>query len=109
MKEKLFDTIPIVMTETYVGYGKDDLNEMTLNELKTELKRTESEIARFEDELANTRITTPSFVLKERIKDAEFYKKKIEYKIARLFEDKEEEKKEGKAPKVYRDKLTDYK
>ena len=65
--ENLYDKLPITITESYVGYGKDDLKEMTKEELKQELKRTEKEIQTCRDELNSTAINTPSFVLKERI------------------------------------------
>ena len=106
---KYFDKIPIVSYESYVGYGKHDLDEMSKDELKKELLRTEREIESFKDELASTKITTPSYVLKERIEDAKFYKKQIEYAISKIGENKTFTNENNSHKfKVYKDNLRDY-
>ena len=106
--ENLYDKIPITISESYVGYGKDDLGEMTKSELEKELKRTEREIENFREELASTGITTPSYVLKERIEDAIHYKKKVEYALANLSVNESTNVDNNHKFKLYKNKLTDY-
>lgn len=106
--ENLYDKLPITITESYVGYGKDDLKEMTKEELKQELKRTEKEIQTCRDELNSTAINTPSFVLKERIEDAIHYKKKIEYALANFSVKESVDTKNNHRFKIYKKQLTDY-
>lgn len=104
-----FDKTPIVSYESYVGYGKHDLDEMSKEELKKELLRTEREIESFKDELESTKITTPSYVLKERIEDAKFYKKQIEYAIAKIGENKPfTDDSNSHKYKIYKNNLRDY-
>ena len=106
--DKIYDDKPIVINETYVGYGKTDLSEMNKSELQKELERTEREIEGIEEELQRTDIRTPSYVLKERIADAEFYKKKIEYALANLVK-QESVKENNNKFKIYKKQLSDYK
>lgn len=85
--KNLYDIEPIYTTEEYVGYGKDDLSTMTWDELMSELERTEKEIetAKSEFEEADS---FPSYALKERLADAQWYKNKVIEAIDKFNNDK---------------------
>ena len=83
MIDELYDTRNFPVMEEYIGYDIKVLSKMTLVELRDELKRADRElnIAKEEVEKADGH---PSYVLKERVKNAEYYKKKVEDTIDNL-------------------------
>ena len=86
---KIFDTKPIydVALEAYIGYGKTDLSNMTKKELENELDNTNREIDDINKEITDAE-SFPSYVLKEKLLNAEDYKKRIIYQIDNYKENK---------------------
>lgn len=74
-KNKIPD-IGKTITESYIGYGKNDLHEMNEKELKAELSRTNNEIKSIEDEIEDAN-SFPSFALKEKLDNAYYYRDKV--------------------------------
>lgn len=83
--DKYFDRRRIentdVFTESYLGYGKNDLSKMTTEELKSELKRAEADIKTLQDEIDEAD-SYPSYSMKERMENANLYKHMIEKEIS---------------------------
>jgi len=65
-----------VINEAYVGYGRDDLEKMTVSELNDELKRIEKELSDTDLELTDSD-EVPSYVIKEKILNIKHYKEKV--------------------------------
>lgn len=90
-----------IITESYVGYCKSDhIPKMTNEELEKELKKVNKDIDTVKSEIDDEEY--PSFVLKERIENGEYYKSLIEKELL-------SRKKEDKEDKKFKDKLSDYK
>lgn len=81
--EKIFDENRIPINESYIGYGKNDLSEMSKSELKKELERTERELNEIKDEIDEAN-SFPSYALKERLENTKWYKNKVENALANL-------------------------
>lgn len=107
---ELFDKRQIVyensFTESYIGYGKNDLSKMTKKELHAELKRVEEDIKNLTSEIEDAD-SYPSYALKERLENAIWYRDKV---IAEIGEDRQEIKESSHHIfKTFKKKLKDYK
>ena len=85
---KMFDERPIpyydgyaVVNEAYVDYGRNDLHEMTKQEIKEELKRVQTDITKLKEELGDAS-NCPTYSIKSQIKSAEIYIEKIKKQMA---------------------------
>ena len=83
---ELYDKSPIynVKLEAYIGYGKNDLSDMTHSELQDELTKTIDSIHDLETEI-NEADSFPSFVLKEKLLNLKDYKEKIENAMKEIY------------------------
>lgn len=85
IKKGYIDTSNFYIQESYIGYGrKTDLNKMGLLELKEELKMADKQVKLCKEEIESSDDGVPSFALKEKLQNAEYYKKKVEDKIDSL-------------------------
>lgn len=78
----MYDTAPIY-NEAYYGYGRNDIKEMTLNELKKELADTERDLSKLLDEESYSK-GTPVFNMKEQVKTLNLYRDKLIKRIEDL-------------------------
>ena len=78
----MYDTAPIY-NEAYYGYGRNDIKEMTLNELKKELADTEKDLSKLLDEESYSK-GTPVFNMKEQVKTLNLYRDKLIKRIEDL-------------------------
>lgn len=83
MVNELYDKRNFPVMEEYVGYDNKVLSKMTLVELRDELKIAEKELNMAKEEVEKAD-GHPSYVLKERVKNAEYYKNKVEETIENL-------------------------
>lgn len=79
-----------VINEAYVGYGRDDLDKMTVSELNDELKRIEKELSDTDLELTDSD-EVPSYVIKEKILNIKHYKEKVLKELEKRNNDVKEE------------------
>lgn len=79
-----------VINEAYVGYGRDDLEKMTVSELNDELKRIEKELSDTDLELTDSD-EVPSYVIKEKILNIKHYKEKVLKELEKRNSDVKEE------------------
>lgn len=93
--EKLFDLNGMQnvteINESYAYYGDNKICDMDQQTLKNELKRIENDIKTLQDEIENAG-SFPSYVLKERLKDADEYRQKIQKKLSEFPSDGKTEK-----------------
>jgi chromosome segregation ATPase len=76
-----------LVTEEYIGYGrKTDLQKMNLTDLLGELKMAQTQIESCKEEVDGAD-GYPSFALKEKLQNAEYYKKEVQKQIDRLSEE----------------------
>ena len=78
----MYDTAPIY-NEAYYGYGRNDIKEMTLSELKKELDDTEKDLSKLLDEESYSK-GTPVFNMKEQVKTLNLYRDKLMKRIEDL-------------------------
>ena len=86
MAEKYFTNIPIVATEEYIGYGnREALSGMDRATLLKELERANKEIQIAKEEYAQTiKDGLSTYVPKERIADAEWYRNEVKRRLDNL-------------------------
>ena len=102
MNYKLINKYPIqLINEDYVGYGVSDdkLKEMNYLDLREELIIAYKHIKIAEEDLEEVP-KEKSFVIKERLKNANYYKNKIEDRLAALTKT---EKIDGDLPSLKKD------
>lgn len=102
MNHKLINKYPIqLINEDYVGYGVSDdkLKEMNYLDLREELIIAYKHIKIAEEDLEEVP-KEKSFVIKERLKNANYYKNKIEDRLAALTKT---EKIDGDIPSLKKD------
>ena len=102
MNYKLINKYPIqLINEDYVGYGVSDdkLKEMNYLDLREELIIAYKHIKIAEEDLEEVP-KEKSFVIKERLKNANYYKDKIENRLATLTKT---EKIDGDIPSLKKD------
>ena len=102
MNYKLINNHPIqLINEDYVGYGVSDdkLKEMNYLDLREELIIAYKHIKIAEEDLEEVP-KEKSFVIKERLKNANYYKNKIEDRLAALTKT---EKIDGDIPSLKKD------
>ena len=102
MKHKLINKYPIqLLCEDYVGYGVSDdkIKEMNYLDLREELIIAYKHIKIAEEDLEEVP-KEKSFVIKERLKNANYYKDKIENRLAVLIKT---EKIDGDIPSLKKD------
>ena len=79
-----------VVNEAYIGYGKDDLDKLTISELNDELKRIEKELSETDLELSDSD-EVPSYVIKEKILNIKHYKEKVLKELKKRNDDVKED------------------
>lgn len=114
--EKIFDERKITdieVTEASINYNKD-IDDMDKEEIEKEIRLIEKEIQKIKTTIQNSG-PIPSYILRERLKNAIIYKEKLEKKFTQLNVDTEKRLEEmkkdlerkyetGTITKEYRDK-----
>ena len=90
---KMYDFRPLEVIESFQNIGIDNIDDMSLEELKTEYKRALKEkenMTRELESVKNTKVAqSPTYIIKERIENSDKYIEKIEKKLNAQISDEE--------------------
>ena len=90
---KMYDFRPLEVIESFQNFGIDNIDDMSLEELKTEYKsalKEKENMTRELESVKNTKVAqSPTYIIKERIENSDKYIEKIEKKLNAQISDEE--------------------
>lgn len=90
---RMYDLDPIEIIESFQNFGRDDIDDMSLDQLKEEYKRALTERKDLEEELGDVENKKPAdYALRERIENSQKYIDKVKKMLNGKVSDEEMER-----------------
>ena len=87
---RMYDLDPIEIIESFQNFGRDDVDDMNLEQLKEEYKRALTEKKDLEEELGDVENKKPTdYALRERIENSQKYIDKVKKMLNSKVSDEE--------------------